>query len=96
MGRDGILHVRYREKDRRRQSVEDERVETLLDVNDGARNPERFLDGMRAHIGSKLAIVPTGTGEVRALKLEGGFDLGTVWVPNSSRVIICGVLLKKG
>ncbi|HEX3108888.1 MAG TPA: hypothetical protein VHU41_07320, partial [Thermoanaerobaculia bacterium] len=73
----------------------------------GAATPMRIGDGLGdalspdgkfvlAHIGPKLAIVPTGTGEARELKLEGGFDLGAAWVPNSSRVIIGGVLPKKG
>jgi serine/threonine protein kinase len=73
----------------------------------GASTPMRISDGVGdalspdgkfvlAHIGQKLAIVPTGSGEPRDLKLEGGFAPGAAWVPNSSRVIIGGVLPKKG
>jgi WD40 repeat protein len=49
-----------------------------------------------AHNGPKLTVVPTGSGETRDLKLEGAFDPGAVWVPNSSRVIVAGALPQKG
>jgi len=49
-----------------------------------------------AHNGLKLAVVPTGTGEARDLKVAGAFDSGAVWVPNSSRVIVAGTLPEKG
>jgi serine/threonine protein kinase len=73
----------------------------------GASAPVRIGDGLGdalspdgkfvlAHHGAKLAIVPTGSGEARELKLEGAFDAGAAWVPNSSRVIVGGVLPNKG
>jgi serine/threonine protein kinase len=49
-----------------------------------------------AHNGAKLAVVPTGSGEARDLKLEGAFDLGAVWLPDSRRVIVDGALPEKG
>ena len=49
-----------------------------------------------AHNGPKLAVVPTGSGEARDLRVEGAFDQGAVWVPNSSRVIVAGALPQKG
>jgi eukaryotic-like serine/threonine-protein kinase len=49
-----------------------------------------------AHNGAKLAVVPTGSGEARDLKLEGAFDAGAVWLPDSRRVIVAGALPQKG
>jgi serine/threonine protein kinase len=49
-----------------------------------------------AHNGAKLAVVPTGSGEARDLKLEGAFDLGAVWMPDSRRVVVGGALPNKG
>ena len=49
-----------------------------------------------AHNGPKLAVVPTGSGEARDLKVDGAFDPGAAWVPNSARVIVAGALPKKG
>ncbi|HWW61037.1 MAG TPA: WD40 repeat domain-containing protein, partial [Thermoanaerobaculia bacterium] len=40
------------------------------------------------HTGSKLQILPTGTGEARELKIEGNFDQGAVWLPDSKRVVV--------
>jgi len=42
------------------------------------------------HIGSKLVVLPTGTGEARELKVTGPFDYGAVWMPDSRRVVIGG------
>jgi len=49
-----------------------------------------------AHNGAKLAVVPTGSGEARDLKLEGNFDLGAVWMPDSRRVVVAGAMPKTG
>jgi serine/threonine protein kinase len=49
-----------------------------------------------AHNGAKLSVVPTGSGEARDLKLEGAFDPGAVWLPDSRRVIVGGALPQKG
>jgi eukaryotic-like serine/threonine-protein kinase len=47
-----------------------------------------------AHQGAKLVIIPTGTGEPRELKLDGSFESGAVWLPDSRRVIVGGALGK--
>jgi hypothetical protein len=73
----------------------------------GASAPMRISDGfgdalspdgkfVLAHVGPKLAVIPTGSGEARDLKIEGAFDIGAAWVPNSTRVILGGVLPNKG
>jgi dipeptidyl aminopeptidase/acylaminoacyl peptidase len=73
----------------------------------GSPAPVRIGDGLGdalspdgkfvlAHNGPKLTVVPTGSGETRELKVEGAFDFGAVWVPNSSRVIVAGTLPNKG
>jgi eukaryotic-like serine/threonine-protein kinase len=49
-----------------------------------------------AHNGPKLAVVPTGSGPARDLKLEGGFDPGGLWMPDNRRVVIAGALPNKG
>src|SRR5438094_10112035 len=49
-----------------------------------------------AHLGSKLLVLPTGSGEARELKIEGAFDPGAVWLPDSRNVILGGALKDKG
>jgi hypothetical protein len=49
-----------------------------------------------AHVGDKLAVLPTGTGEARELKVEGAFDKGAVWLPDNHSVIIAGALKDHG
>ena len=49
-----------------------------------------------AHVGDKLAVLPTGTGEARELKVEGAFDRGAVWLPDNHSVIIAGALKDHG
>jgi len=44
------------------------------------------------HQGAKLVIVPTGSGMARELKIDGSFDPGAVWMPDSKRVIVAGVV----
>jgi eukaryotic-like serine/threonine-protein kinase len=69
--------------------------------------PVRIGDGMGdalspdgkfvlAHNGPRLAVIPTGSGEARDLKVDGSFAQGAVWVPNSARVIVAGALPQKG
>ncbi len=45
-----------------------------------------------AHNGSKLVLFPTGTGEARELKVQGAFELGAAWLPDSRRVVLAGTL----
>jgi eukaryotic-like serine/threonine-protein kinase len=47
-----------------------------------------------AHQGAKLAIIPTGTGEPRELKLDGSFETGAAWMPDSRRAIVGGAMDK--
>jgi dipeptidyl aminopeptidase/acylaminoacyl peptidase len=67
--------------------------------------PVRLADGMGdalspdgkwvlAHQGPKLAIVPTGTGEPRELKVDGSFESGAAWFPDSRRVVVGGAVGK--
>ena len=50
-----------------------------------------------AHSGSKLAILPTGTGESRELKINGNFDVGAAqWFPDSKRVVVGGAVPDHG
>jgi DNA-binding beta-propeller fold protein YncE len=46
------------------------------------------------HQGAKLALFPTGTGEARELKIDGSFELGAAWLPDSRRAIVGGVVGK--
>ena len=46
------------------------------------------------HQGRKLVVVPTGTGEPRDLKLDGSFEVGAVWLPDSRRVVVGGAMGK--
>ncbi len=48
------------------------------------------------HVGSKLTVLPTGSGECRELKIEGAFDPGAVWLPDNRHVILAGALKDKG
>jgi WD40 repeat protein len=43
-----------------------------------------------AHQGAKLVIVPTGTGEARELKIDGAFESGAAWFPDSRRAVVGG------
>ena len=71
----------------------------------GAPSPLRLADGIGdalspdgkwalAHQGSKLVIIPTGTGEPRELKLDGSFESGAAWMPDSRRAVVGGALGK--
>ncbi|HET8796265.1 MAG TPA: protein kinase [Thermoanaerobaculia bacterium] len=44
------------------------------------------------HQGTKLVLVPTGSGMARELKIDGAFDPGAAWMPDSRRVIVAGVV----
>jgi serine/threonine protein kinase/Tol biopolymer transport system component len=48
------------------------------------------------HQGSKLVIVPTGSGMARELKIDGAFDPGAAWMFDSRRVVVAGVVGKGG
>jgi hypothetical protein len=43
-------------------------------------------------VGSKLVLLPTGSGEGRELKVAGAFDVGAAWLPDSRRVVIGGAI----
>jgi WD40 repeat protein len=47
-----------------------------------------------AHQGAKLALVSTGTGEPRELKIDGAFESGAAWLPDSRRAIVGGAIGK--
>ncbi len=49
-----------------------------------------------AHQGSKLVLIPTGTGQHRELKIDGAFDNGAAWLPDSRRAIVSGAIGKSG
>ncbi|HYK01985.1 MAG TPA: protein kinase [Thermoanaerobaculia bacterium] len=49
-----------------------------------------------AHQGSKLVLIPTGTGQHRELKIDGAFDNGAAWLPDSRRAIVSGAIGKGG
>ena len=46
------------------------------------------------HQGSKLVLVPTGPGDARELKIDGVFEPGAAWLPDSRRVIVGGAVDK--
>ena len=48
------------------------------------------------HAGAKLVLLPTGSGMARELKVDGAFDPGAVWLPDSRRAILGGVTGKSG
>ncbi|HEV7238244.1 MAG TPA: protein kinase [Thermoanaerobaculia bacterium] len=65
--------------------------------------PTRLADGIAdalspngkwvlAHQGAKLVIIPTGTGEPRELKIDGVFENGAAWMPDSRRAIVGGAI----
>ena len=45
-----------------------------------------------AHQGAKLMIVPTGTGEAREVKIDGAFETGAAWFPDSRRIVVGGAI----
>jgi serine/threonine protein kinase/WD40 repeat protein len=70
---------------------------TPVKIGDGsadALSPNGKL--VLSHLGSKLVVLPTGSGEPRELKIEGAFDPGAVWLPDSRHVILAGALKDKG
>ena len=70
---------------------------TPVKIGDGyadALSPNGKL--VLGHLGSKLMVLPTGSGEARELKIEGAFDPGALWLPDSRHVILAGALKDKG
>jgi len=66
---------------------------TPIRIGDGygdALSPDGKL--VLCHAGPKLVLQPTGTGESREIKVQGAFDLGAVWMPDSRRGILGGVI----
>jgi len=45
-----------------------------------------------AHQGAKIVIIPTGTGEPREVKIDGVFESGAAWLPDSRRAVVGGVI----
>ena len=48
------------------------------------------------HQKAKLVLMPTGTGEARELKIDGQFETGAAWMPDSRRAIVAGVIGDSG
>ena len=48
------------------------------------------------HQGQKLVLVPTGTGDSRELKIQGSFEAGGAWLPDSRRVVVGGAAGQRG
>jgi serine/threonine protein kinase len=46
--------------------------------------------------GAKLVLVPTGTGQHRELNVDGAFDSGAVWLPDSRRIVVAGIMKQSG
>jgi Tol biopolymer transport system component len=94
-----ILFNETREGGGSNSSVYLRRAEAAMPVKIGdgigdALSPDGKL--VLAHAGAKLVILPTGSGEARELKIEGAFDPGAVWLPNSRQVVLAGALKDKG
>jgi WD40 repeat protein len=45
-----------------------------------------------AHQGPRLVLIPTGTGESRELKIDGNFESGAAWFPDSRRAVVGGAM----
>lgn len=45
-----------------------------------------------SHAGAKLALLPTGAGDSRVLNVDGSFELGGWWLPDSRRVVVGGAM----
>ncbi|MBV8517964.1 MAG: protein kinase [Acidobacteria bacterium] len=71
----------------------------------GAPAPVRLGDGIGdalspdgkwvlVHDGAKLALFPTGAGEPRQLKIDGSFEFGAAWLPDSRRAVVGGLIGK--
>ena len=46
------------------------------------------------HQGGKLVLIPTGTGDAREVKIDGTFEAGADWFPDSRRVVVGGAIGK--
>jgi hypothetical protein len=73
----------------------------------GAPTPVRLGDGIAdglspdtkwvlAHQGPKLMLLPSGMGEPRELKLNGTFEAGAAWMPDSRRAVLGGAVGEEG
>ena len=49
-----------------------------------------------AHQAGKAVLLPTGMGEPRELKLNGQFENGAAWMPDSRRAVLAGTVGKEG
>ncbi len=74
-----------------------------LDAATPVRLGDGIADGLSpdtkwvlAHHGAKIVLLPTGMGEPRELKLEGSFNEGAAWMPDSRRAILGGAIPEEG
>jgi len=47
-------------------------------------------------LGPKLVLTPTGSGQSRELAIDGAFDNGAAWLPDSRRVVVAGMMKPHG
>jgi len=90
-----ILFSETREGGGTKSAVYLRRLDTPMPVRLG----DGIADGLSpdgkwviAHQGGKLMLLPTGMGEPRELKLNGGFELGAAWMPDSRRAVLAGAV----
>jgi|GEM_PF-553091 len=73
----------------------------------GTATPVRLGDGIAdglspdtkwvlAHQGARLMLLPSGMGEPRELKLNGTFEAGAAWLPDSRRAVLAGAVGQEG
>jgi len=74
-----------------------------LDAPTPVRLGDGFADGLSpdtkwvlAHQDRKLMLLPTGMGEPRELKLNGFFEQGAAWFPDSRRAVVGGAVGQEG
>jgi len=49
-----------------------------------------------AHMGNRLMLLPTGSGDAREVKVQANFGFGAAWMPDSRRAVLGGALPKEG
>src|SRR5436190_1153657 len=73
------------------------------DASSPVRLGEGIADGLSpdtkwvlAHQAGKVVLLPSGMGEPRELKLNGSFENGAAWMPDSRRAVLGGAVGKEG